>query len=202
MAKAKRFVLWLSEKLDVNLEEHFKPQTEGELFQFIETDFELTSEEKAEAFLIRFGEDYLDLDLEEHYRPKNAEDLAEDMLEIINDNTVGSPDVDDDRENLEEVFGQVAEELSFDLEEHFDSNPVEQIYELDDEPGKLYLWKLPSEWSEQQRDNLFARLVSSYREKFSRDPKAAHLLLTELDELKDINRDEMKSLLGYAADDL
>lgn len=138
--------------------------------------------------------DKLKADLRNYFRPDSPEEVAELIDELRGEGEDGKDRV--------KYLSEVAEELDVDLEEHFDSNPVEKIYELDDEPGKLYLWKLPSEWSEQQRDNLFARLVSSYREKFSRDPKAAHLLLTELDELKDIDRDKMKSLLGYAADDL
>ena len=199
MTKAKRFVLWLAEKLGVDLEEHFKPGTEDELFQFIETEFELTTEEKAEMFLIRFGEDYLDLDLEEHYRPKSAEHFAEDIEKARKTDEEDEEDI-----SFVDFMEYIALEADAqeDLEDHFDTNPVEQIYELEDEPGKLYLWKLPSEWSDQKRDNLFARLVQSYRDKFNRDPKSAHLLLTELDEVQEVDRDEMKDLLGYAGKDL
>lgn len=138
--------------------------------------------------------DKLKADLRNYFRPDSPEEVADLIDELRGDGEEGM-----DRVNY---LSEVAEELDVDLEEEFDTNPVEQIYDLDDEEGKLYLWKLPSEWSDQKRDNLFARLVSSYREKFSRDPKSAHLLLTELDELQEVDRDEMKDLLGHAGKNL
>jgi len=134
----------------------------------------------------------LKADLRNYFRPDNSEEVADLIGELA----------EDQDQSVLNYIEKVSEHREIDLQEEFDSNPVEQIYDLEDDSGKLYLWKLPSEWSDQQRDNLFARLVTSYREKFNRDPKAAHLLLTELDELKDVDRDEMKSLLGHAANDL
>ena len=136
----------------------------------------------------------LNVKLKNYFRPSNTEEVAELIEELCQDQ--------ENEVNTVTYLEWVAQELDVDLEEEFDSNPVEQIYELEDAQDKLYIWKLPSEWSDQQRDNLFARLVSSYREKFSRDPKSAHLLLTELDEVKNVDRDDMKELLGFAAEDL
>jgi len=265
MSRSKRFVLWLSEKLGVDLEEHFRnqiiPDDQEEFTKLIEEEFEMislgqvqsfvskwlefsnASESSALNFVFETAEDF-EIDLEERYQPQNKEELFDFLeeffehdletrekemtrsyiLEFSRENNLqldeyfrrtsptGLAEMTDHaaQERVESEESDVEEELEFwkqvidqsmDVElNDFDSNPVEDIYELEDDSGKLYLWKLPSEWSDQQRDNLFARLVTSYRE--NRDPKAAHLLLTELDELKDVDRDEMKSLLGHAATDL
>lgn len=139
--------------------------------------------------------DKLDVVLEEYYIPDSQEGWAELIEEEHNLKT--------GEETLEWLI-DMAEywKLEEELNEEYDSNPVEAIYQLEDKKENFFIWKLPSEWSDQKRDNLFARLVSSFREKYNRDPNANHLLLTEVEKLQDVSRDEMKDLLGFAAEDL
>jgi len=145
--------------------------------------------------LVLWLADKLDVVLEDFYIPDSQEGWAELIEE--------EHSLETDEGKLEWLtcmaeFWELEEELN----KKYDSNPVEAIYQLEDEKGKFYIWKLPSEWSDQKRDNLFARLVSSFREKYNRDPNANHLLLTEVEKLQDVSRDEMKDLLGFAAEDL
>lgn len=137
----------------------------------------------------------LDVVLKDYYIPDSQDGWAKLIIE------------EHDLEGEEEVLNWLIDmaeywDLEEELNEKYDSNPVEAIYQLEDQKGKFYIWKLPSEWSDQKRDNLFARLVSSFREKYNRDPRANHLLLTEVEKVQDVSRDEMKELLGFAADDL
>jgi len=135
--------------------------------------------------------DKLKADLRNYFRPDTPEEVAELIDELREDTSR--------KEYLVDVSDTWED---FDVQEEFDSNPVESIYELEDESGKMYVWKLPDSWSEEQRDNLFARLKNSYYEKFREEPQAAHLFLTELEELKEVSRDELKDMMGYAAKDL
>jgi len=135
--------------------------------------------------------DKLKADLRNYFRPDTPEEVAE-LIDELREET-----------SRKEYLVDVSDTWkNFDVQEEFDSNPVESIYELEDESGKMYVWKLPDDWSEEQRDNLFARLKNSYYEKFREEPQAAHLFLTELEELKEVSRDELKDMMGYAAKDL
>jgi len=135
--------------------------------------------------------DKLKADLRNYFRPDTPEEVAELIDELREDTS------------RKEYLVDVSDTWEgFDVQEEFDSNPVESIYELEDQSGKMYVWKLPDSWSEEQRDNLFARLKNSYYEKFREEPQAAHLFLTELEELKEVSRDELKDMMGYAAKDL
>lgn len=138
----------------------------------------------------------LKVNLENYFRPSDSEELVELIDELRQDGEESM-----DRLAYLQELARVMD-LEEELNDEYDSNPVEAIYQLEDQKGLFYIWKLPSEWSDQKRDNLFARLVSSFREKYNRDPEANHLLLTEVEAVQDVSREEMKDLLGFAADDL
>lgn len=184
----KEIVLWLAEKLDVDLEEHFKnrviPDDKEEFTELAEEQFGLVTMKGIQSFV----SDWLEYtDAKDH----DVILFAADLLEDFDIATV---------EGLEDIAQEL--KLEEELEEQYDGDPVEHIHDLKDEKDRLYLWKLPEDWTEQERDNLFARLQSTYRKKYNRDPQAAHLLLRSVEKVKEIDRSEMKDLMGMAAKDL
>lgn len=157
----------------------------------------------------------LGVDLEKHFEHKLIPDekkeftmMAEEQFSLITVKGIGKfvsewlEFEDPDQEDVLDFVETVSEEFDIQLEEEYDGDPVENIWETEDEKGKLYLWKVPSEWSEQRRDNLFARLQRSFRKKHGRDPAADHLIIRDLENLKELDRSEMKDLMGHAAKDL
>jgi hypothetical protein len=84
------------------------------------------------------------------------------------------------------------------LQEYFESevvryeNPIEELYQLDDEAGKIYVWKLKDDVRKKQASSFGKRIDDFYREEYGHDSEALHLTVEEVDDIKNLTPEEYK----------
>jgi len=86
------------------------------------------------------------------------------------------------------------DELSYeDLEEHLDErhyrDPVDDLRELPDDPDSIYYWECSTEEAATQITNM---LQSHFKHELGRSPNAAHLVLTDVEQLRTLDPDELR----------
>jgi len=98
----------------------------------------------------------------------------------------------------EDAIDKIADRFDIDLKEKV--NPVEQVHELEDTEGTVYLWRMP-EATPQQRMDIQERMRKEFVQTYHRDPKALHLFVTdEVEEIKQMDpetiRDKVEPFLS------
>lgn len=80
-----------------------------------------------------------------------------------------------------------------DLEEHLDErhyrDPLETLEELPDEDGRIYYWECETEEAAGQVTDI---LESYFDRELGRNPNAAHLVLTDVEQLREMDPDELR----------
>jgi len=64
------------------------------------------------------------------------------------------------------------------------AGPVDRLHELEDDAEKAYVWVVPSKEAERQ---LTQMVVGAYREDFGREPDAAHFVVSDLEQLREMD---------------
>lgn len=99
----------------------------------------------------------------------------------------------------EDAIDKLAEKFDVDLKAKV--NPVEQVHDLPDEDGTVYLWRMPDA-TPQQRMDLQERMRKEFVQTYHRDPKALHLFVTdEVDEIKELDPETIRDKLEPWLDD-
>lgn len=68
-------------------------------------------------------------------------------------------------------------------------DPLKKIERLDDDPRKAYVWLLGERATGDDVDTLDRALTKRYREEFGRDPAALHMIVRDLDDIREIPGD-------------
>ena len=63
-------------------------------------------------------------------------------------------------------------------------DPVDELVDLPDEDGRIYCWRVSSESAGKQ---LAATLERGFIEKLGREPRALHVILTEEEQLRELD---------------
>ncbi|MCU4743475.1 hypothetical protein [Natronoglomus mannanivorans] len=69
-------------------------------------------------------------------------------------------------------------------------DPVEELDELPDEDGKIYCWQVSSDEAGKQMASI---LREEFIEKLGREPKAAHVILTDEEQLRELDPDQLRA---------
>jgi len=69
------------------------------------------------------------------------------------------------------------------------SGPVERLHQLEDDPERAYVWVVKSEEAERQ---LTQMVVGAYREDFGREPEAAHFVVSDLEDLREMDQETVR----------
>jgi len=78
-----------------------------------------------------------------------------------------------------------------DPDEHF-GDPIERLQRLEDAPGNVYVWEVETEEGAAQVTNL----LHQHFERVGRDPDAAHFVLTDIEQLRQYNKDELRTFVA------
>lgn len=85
--------------------------------------------------------------------------------------------------------------LRVDIKQYAD--PVERIFELEDTPETMYVWKFDEDKvSDKQIVELKAEAETRFIKNNHRDPYSPHFFLTEIDEVEELTKREVKDRLG------
>jgi len=95
--------------------------------------------------------------------------------------------VDDDRLAAELDWDAIDVYDYVDEHEHL-AGPIEVLHELDDDPERIYIWQVETPEAEQQ---LHRQVVDEYRREYGREPKAAHFVVHDLEELRRFDPDQL-----------
>lgn len=80
-----------------------------------------------------------------------------------------------------------------DLEEHLDErhyrDPVEALEDLPDEDGQIYYWECATDEAAKQVNGI---LESYFNHELGREPRAAHIVLTDVEQLRELDPDELR----------
>jgi uncharacterized metal-binding protein YceD (DUF177 family) len=66
--------------------------------------------------------------------------------------------------------------------------PVDRLHELDDDADRIYVWLVETEEAEAQ---LTRQISEEYREAYGREPRAAHFVVDDLDDLREFESDDL-----------
>lgn len=96
--------------------------------------------------------------------------------------------VDDDR---------LADALDWDAIDVYDyvdedahlSGPVERLQELEDDDDRAYVWVAETPEAERQLTQL---IVDAYREDYGREPRAAHFVVSDLEQLREMDESTVR----------
>lgn len=75
-----------------------------------------------------------------------------------------------------------------DPDEHL-AGPVERLHQLDDDEERAYVWQVPTPEAERQVTDL---ILEAYRDDYGRDPKAAHFVVHDLEQLRDMDEQAIR----------
>ncbi|MFW5896308.1 MAG: hypothetical protein ACOCUA_02880 [archaeon] len=67
-------------------------------------------------------------------------------------------------------------------------DPLEELHELPDEPGRIYCWEFSSDEEAAQ----FNRLLATEFDKRGRDPNAVHLVITDDEQLRELDPEQFQ----------
>lgn len=67
---------------------------------------------------------------------------------------------------------------------------VSDVVGVEDRPGNVYVWVLDDDATREDREAFAATLHDRYVEAFGRPPRAVHIAVNEVEELKHLTRDE------------
>jgi len=69
-------------------------------------------------------------------------------------------------------------------------DPLEELHDLPDEDGKIYCWELSTEEAARQFNGM---LREEFVEKRGREPRAIHLVITEEEQLRELEPDKLRA---------
>ena len=95
------------------------------------------------------------------------------------------------------LLGALAGLLGIDLEATYQTvetevkwkDPVEKLHELPDEDGRVYYWECATDEGAAQLDGI---LREYFVETLGREPRAAHIVLTDVEQLRRLDPEELK----------
>lgn len=74
-------------------------------------------------------------------------------------------------------------------------DPIEKVKALHDDPGKLYVWILDEESSVSACQDWAERINGIYREAYGRVPRANHIAVRQIHDIRTLSADEQRELL-------
>jgi hypothetical protein len=151
-----------------------------------------SGEEMIEAVADRLG---IEVYLSPEAALEDLSDLADPLAEfedlvMIDPRAVRSAP----RNDQTEILTDLAERLEL-PETAFCRDPVEKIVELDDDPAKAYVWILGHHATGENVASLKRHLDESYRENFGHEPRATHLIVANVDDLRELTEAEVEEYL-------
>lgn len=116
-------------------------------------------------------------------------DLENEAVVIDPDGVRSAP-----RNEQSRILADLADRLEL-PETAFCTDPVDKIVELDDDPAKAYVWVLGHHATGENVASLEHHLNEAYRENFGHEPRATHLIVSEVDDLRELSEAEAEEYL-------
>lgn len=144
-----------------------------------------TPAEAIEAFASRLG---VDVWFTPHTAAESVlEDADEPILELDGEAILLDPEElrGADREDQLEHLADLAERLDL-PREAWCVDPIKKIERLEDDPTRAYLWLLGDRATGDDVSRLQRALTERYRDEYGREPAALHLIVRDVDDIKEI----------------
>jgi len=74
-------------------------------------------------------------------------------------------------------------------------DPVAKIHELRDDPETCYIWQMRPETNEYQMKQIIDNLYSEFVKKNGRDPMALHLIIRDIDQVKNLDKHTLEKIV-------
>lgn len=71
---------------------------------------------------------------------------------------------------------------------HHLAGPTDVVLELEDDDGRIYVWLVETEEAVPQLER---QISEEYREAYGREPRAAHFVVSDLEELREFDPDDL-----------
>lgn len=92
------------------------------------------------------------------------------------------------------ILRTIARVLKADLPIEY-TNPVDQIVSLPDDPRTFYMILFKDEVPQRLVEDTADNLLSAFIKKYKRDPRGIYYATKDIEEIKKLSRDEVKSLI-------